>query len=56
MRASSMENVTIIAGDAQISDHQISLSDYELLMLATIIYCEAGNPIRISIVSWPWAM
>ena len=41
--ASSMENVTIIAGDAQISDHQISLSDYELLMLATIIYCEAGN-------------
>lgn len=33
----------IIAGDAQISHHAVGLSDYELLLLATIIYCEAGN-------------
>lgn len=41
--ASSMDGVTIIAGNAQISGHHITLSDYEMLLLATMIYCEAGN-------------
>ncbi len=41
--ASSMNGVTIIAGDPQISKGNISLSDYELMLLATMIYCEAGN-------------
>ncbi len=42
--ASSMNNgAYIIAGDAKISRGHISLSDYELLLLATMIYCEAGN-------------
>jgi len=40
--ASSMSG-GIIAGDAQISKGSRSLSDYELLLLATMIYCEAGN-------------
>lgn len=33
----------IIAGDAHISGGSMSLSEYELMLLATIIYCEAGN-------------
>ena len=41
--ASSMDGVTIIAGNAQISGHHMTLSDYEMLLLATMIYCEAGN-------------
>lgn len=41
--ASAMDGVTIIEGDSQISRHNITLSDYELLLLATMIYCEAGN-------------
>lgn len=34
---------SITAGDSKISHHSIGLSDYELMLLATIIYCEAGN-------------
>ncbi|MDO4261275.1 MAG: cell wall hydrolase [Eubacteriales bacterium] len=41
--AASMDGVTIIAGDPQISRGEITLSDYEILLLATMIYCEAGN-------------
>lgn len=41
--AADMEGVTIIAGDPKISRGEISLSDYEMLLLATMIYCEAGN-------------
>jgi spore germination cell wall hydrolase CwlJ-like protein len=41
--AASMNGVTIIAGDAGISTGTVSLSDYEMLLLATMIYCEAGN-------------
>ena len=41
--ASSMNGVTIIAGDAKISRHHITLSDEEMLWLAVMIYCEAGN-------------
>lgn len=41
--AADMDGVTIIAGDPQISRGEISLSDYEMLLLATMIYCEAGN-------------
>lgn len=41
--ADSMDGVNIIAGDPQISRGEISLSDYEMLLLATMIYCEAGN-------------
>lgn len=40
--ASSMSS-GIIAGDAQISHGAVGLSDYEIMLLATIIYCEAGN-------------
>lgn len=41
--ASSMNGGSITTGDSQISHHAVGLSDYELMMLATIIYCEAGN-------------
>lgn len=41
-QASSMGSY-IIAVDAKISRGTISLSDYEMLLLATMIYCEAGN-------------
>lgn len=40
---SSMGDGNIIAGDAGISSGQVSLSEYELMLLATMIYCEAGN-------------
>ena len=38
-----MGDGNIIAGDAGISSGQVSLSEYELMLLATMIYCEAGN-------------
>lgn len=41
--ASSMGGGSITAGDSQISHHAVGLSDYELMLLATMIYCEAGN-------------
>lgn len=41
--ASSMNGGAITAGDSQISKGSIGLSDYELMLLATMIYCEAGN-------------
>ncbi len=41
--SSSINNGSVIAGDPQISKGSMSLSDYELLLLATMIYCEAGN-------------
>lgn len=41
--ASSMTGVNIIAGDAGISTGSLSLSEYEIMLLATMIYCEAGN-------------
>ena len=41
--ASSMNGGSITAGDSQISQGSIGLSDYELMLLATMIYCEAGN-------------
>jgi len=41
--AAAMENVNIIVGNANISTENIQLSDYEMLLLATMIYCEAGN-------------
>lgn len=41
--ASSMAGVNIIAGDAGISTGSLSLSEYEIMLLATMIYCEAGN-------------
>lgn len=40
--ASSMGG-TIIAGDAGISRGELSLSEYEIMLLAVMIYCEAGN-------------
>lgn len=41
-QANSMEG-GVIVGDANISHHVIGLSDYELLMLAVMIYCESGG-------------
>lgn len=41
--AASMGGGSITAGDSQISHHAVGLSDYELMLLATMIYCEAGN-------------
>ncbi len=41
--ASSMNGGSITAGDSQINHHVVGLSDYELMLLATMIYCEAGN-------------
>ena len=41
--ASSMSGGAITTGDSQISHHVVGLSDYELMLLATMIYCEAGN-------------
>lgn len=41
--ASSMNGGSITTGDSQISHRVVGLSDYELMLLATIIYCEAGN-------------
>lgn len=41
--ASSMTGVNIIAGDPGISTGSLSLSEYEIMLLATMIYCEAGN-------------
>ncbi|MCD8097542.1 MAG: cell wall hydrolase [Lachnospiraceae bacterium] len=40
--ASSMSG-TVIVGDANISRETITLSDYEILLLAAMIYCEAGG-------------
>ncbi len=40
--ASSMSG-TVIVGDANISRETITLSDYEIMLLAVMIYCEAGN-------------
>lgn len=52
--AADMDGVTIIAGDPKISRGEISLSDYEMLLLATMIYCEAAT--REAKVSWLLAM
>ena len=41
--ASSMNGGSITTGDSQISQGSLGLSDYELMLLATMIYCEAGN-------------
>ncbi len=41
--AASTAGGNIKTGDSQISHHAVGLSDYELLLLATMIYCEAGN-------------
>lgn len=41
--ASSMGTNGIIVGDAGISHGNLGLSDYEIMLLAAIIYCEAGN-------------
>ncbi len=41
--ASSMNGGSITTGDSQINHHVVGLSDYELMLLATMIYCEAGN-------------
>lgn len=41
--ASSMNGGSITAGDSQINHRVVGLSDYELMLLATMIYCEAGN-------------
>lgn len=40
---SSMGTDGIIVGDAGISHGTLGLSDYEIMLLAAIIYCEAGN-------------
>ena len=34
---------SITTGDSKISHHAVGLSDYELMLLAAMIYCEAGN-------------
>ena len=41
--ADAMDGIDVIVGDPGISRGEISLSDYEMLLLATMIYCEAGN-------------
>lgn len=41
--AASMGGGSITTGDSKISHHAVGLSDYELMLLAAMIYCEAGN-------------
>lgn len=42
-QAASSMGGSITTADSQISHHAVGLSDYELMLLATMIYCEAGN-------------